>query len=185
MNLSDDERVRFENNIIPEPMSGCFLWLGGMNSVMYGMFRVGEKLMLAHRISWTLKNGDIPPKMVICHKCDNPSCVNPDHLFVGTMKDNSQDMKRKGRCGGVGKLNLEKTHCVNGHPFDDENTGRWVRQRGCKTCNRERQTRLRKTTYRQEYLRAYNEANKDRISAERKRKYAEKKAASEAQPVAR
>jgi hypothetical protein len=64
----------------------------------YGRLSVpGGRQMRAHRIAWELKNGPIPENMVLCHRCDNPACCNPDHLFIGTHKDNSRDMQRKGR----------------------------------------------------------------------------------------
>src|SRR5262245_29914462 len=57
----------------------------------------GNVVSLAHRIAWTLTNGDIPADMWVLHKCDNPPCCNPDHLFIGTAKDNNRDASLKGR----------------------------------------------------------------------------------------
>lgn len=71
----------------------CWLWTGGKDQKGYGGF-MGMK---AHRFGWQLQNGPIPPGLLCCHHCDNPSCVRPDHLFIGTPKDNSQDMVAKGR----------------------------------------------------------------------------------------
>jgi hypothetical protein len=83
----------------PEPNTGCWLWLGGEDSKGYG--RVGvpgtRKSMIAHRAVYETHVGPIPPGMQLCHKCDTPACVNPAHMFLGTMSENITDMYRKGR----------------------------------------------------------------------------------------
>lgn len=74
----------------------CWNWIGacrGGRHNQYGNFRGN----MAHRVSWEMLNGPIPDGRHICHKCDNPKCVRPDHLFVGTNTENSHDMMRKGR----------------------------------------------------------------------------------------
>lgn len=72
----------------------CWIWRGSRLPSGYGKF----KKKLTHRISWELHNGPIPKGLLVCHHCDNPPCVRPDHLFLGTVKTNAQDMVRKGRC---------------------------------------------------------------------------------------
>jgi hypothetical protein len=89
---------RFHAGYIPEPTSGCWLWLGRPQSTGYGQLHVSGKRTLAHRYSWELEIGPIPDGMYVLHRCDNRLCVNPDHLFVGTHQDNMDDMVRKGRC---------------------------------------------------------------------------------------
>ncbi len=77
----------------------CWLWIGSKNTQGYGGFHPGrgEKWHRAHRYSWKLHRGPIPEKMCVLHTCDNPSCVNPDHLWLGTYLDNSNDKLAKGR----------------------------------------------------------------------------------------
>ncbi len=75
----------------------CWLWTRGRSSMGYGHLRVNGKLMYAHRFSYELHYGAIPTGMFVCHHCDTPSCVRPDHLFVGTPADNMRDKTAKGR----------------------------------------------------------------------------------------
>jgi hypothetical protein len=89
---------RFEQQFIPEPNSGCWLWIGAIDGRGYGAIKDSSRVMRrASRVSWELHRGSIPEKMCILHKCDVPLCVNPDHLFLGTNADNTRDMYRKGR----------------------------------------------------------------------------------------
>lgn len=82
-------------------MSECEEWGGYRLSTGYGQVQVKGKKWLAHRYVWTQKVGPIPEGMNLCHTCDNPSCVNIDHLFVGTQQDNMIDMTSKGRQRGA------------------------------------------------------------------------------------
>lgn len=77
---------------------GCWEWRGNRNGAGYGLVSIRYgRAHRAHRVAWELIMGPIPDDMVICHRCDNPPCVRPEHLFLGTKKDNTQDMLRKER----------------------------------------------------------------------------------------
>ena len=82
---------------IPEPNSGCQLWFGTTNARGYGLVWSNGCQRLAHRMSFQVHKGAIPTGMFVLHKCDTPACVNPEHLFLGTHKDNMDDMRAKGR----------------------------------------------------------------------------------------
>lgn len=85
---------------IPEPNSGCWLWEGVISPNGYGQiskYGPPTQTFYAHRLSWQAHHGAIPDKMFVCHHCDVRSYINPDHLFVGTARDNLVDMYNKGR----------------------------------------------------------------------------------------
>lgn len=79
----------------------CWIWIGGKNKQGYGTFRANDSTIRAHRFSYEIHNGPISKGHDVLHRCDNPSCVRPNHLFTGTDQDNNDDMKQKGRdCKG-------------------------------------------------------------------------------------
>ncbi len=93
---------RFQEKYVCNLQTGCWEWVGAMFWNGYGQIWCGEKSLKAHRVSWELHNGPIPEGdgyhgTCVCHKCDNRKCVNPDHLFLGSHKDNVSDRNAKGR----------------------------------------------------------------------------------------
>jgi len=92
---------------ISKTETGCWEWT--LSRLPYGYGRVaflGNKNQYAHRVAWILTHGDIPDGLCVCHKCDNPPCINPDHLFIGTYADNAHDRDAKGR----NRWEKKKTH---------------------------------------------------------------------------
>lgn len=126
-------------------LSPCWVWEGWKNEGGYGVCERGGKQILVHRFMCENFVQHIPDGLCALHRCDNASCVNPAHLFVGTFADNNRDRATKGRSGKHRKL---KTHCKRGHEFIPENiywhkpTQRQAARRGCKVCVKERATRF-------------------------------------------
>jgi HNH endonuclease len=84
-------------NYVPEPNTGCWLWLRGINSDGYPLVRIDGGSFRVSRLVWEIFKGPIPEGMRVCHRCDVRLCINPEHLFLGTDKENYDDMVAKGR----------------------------------------------------------------------------------------
>lgn len=96
--LSEKYIKSFWNKVDKNGNNGCWKWKGFKNKQGYGRMGIAaSECVNAHRVSWTIHNGEIPERCFVCHKCDNPECTNPDHLFIGTRQDNINDMMVKKR----------------------------------------------------------------------------------------
>ena len=109
-------RERFYKRVPHRPIDGCWVWRGCAPEE-YGRLWDGAKLERAHRISYALHIGPVPDDMFVLHECDNPPCVNPSHLFLGTAGDNARDRAAKGRNGNSGRPCVSwDSLCKRGHP---------------------------------------------------------------------
>lgn len=113
---------------------GCWEWTGSVSSTGYGTFRYAGVGYSAHRFAHEMFIGPIPAGLVVMHSCDNPKCVNPDHLRAGTYSDNSTDMVRKGRAR---PWLANVTECRRGHALSGENLYLTTKgTRACRECAR-------------------------------------------------
>jgi hypothetical protein len=116
--------------------AGCWLWTGSLGFYGYGQLSAGRNGLTplrAHRLSWELHNGSIPDGLHVLHHCDNPTCVRPDHLFLGRAADNSLDKVAKGRARGgsmkgernpSAKLNEQQVDAIRADPRGSVTVGR-------------------------------------------------------------
>ena len=121
-------KERFEEKFVVNPDNGCWEWQFFRNKKGYGMFQWSKhKATLAHRTSYKIYVGEFEESLCVLHKCDNPKCVNPDHLFLGTPKDNWQDGFDKERIKLLGGIDTEK---LKKHP----SIGAYNRGCRCREC---------------------------------------------------
>jgi hypothetical protein len=129
--------VRLWSKINIKSKSECWEWIAGKDSYGYGQITINSIKILSHRLVWKLSFGDIPEGMCVLHKCDNPACCNPSHLFLGTHQDNMKDRDRKNRqynrCGesnGRAKLTTEQVILIRNTVFARGTAIRLARQYG-------------------------------------------------------
>ena len=122
--------------------NGCWEYTGNLDRKGYGRIRFqGFPTRAVHRFSaWVWLDFDIDSNLMICHRCDNPKCFNPNHLFKGTASDNIRDSVSKNRFqhDRNGQHEREKTHCPKGHPYSSDNTYVYGGSRNCKICTNAR-----------------------------------------------
>lgn len=168
--ITEADMRRFWAKVAVDP-SGCLVWTASTFSTGYGQFKHGGRTVTAHRFGYTALVGPIPDGLVLDHLCRNKRCAAPDHLEPVTDRVNIL------RGDTLAALLAAKTHCLNGHPFDEVNTridSRGMRQ--CRTCEGDRRVAryAKKRDEINEYRQAWRAANRERLrEQERARKAAD------------
>lgn len=134
--------VNMNGPIINDGLGRCWMWIGKTKSGPRGKFYYRGSNRFAHRVSLMLSGVHLPDGLQVCHRCDNPPCVRPSHLFAGTQSDNMLDCSSKGR---LKNQNMDKHVCKHGHPFSGDNLKTYIRdgkqRRRCVTCQRSAEER--------------------------------------------
>lgn len=135
INPSAKDIERFWSKVDKRGEDECWEWKDFRDRGGYGKFWLNGKSVISSRVAWVIANGSIEDGLVVCHKCDNPSCCNPDHLFVGTNLDNVADRVAKGRCGRQPGEQHWTRRCPE---FLCKGDNHWARRMPEKACRGER-----------------------------------------------
>lgn len=160
-----------------EEHTDCWIWKGGKTSKGYGSFKYYQDrpAIGAHVSSYLFHIGEVPKGMLVRHRCDNPPCVNPEHLVAGSNSDNVKDMFERGRNGSSTR---RQTHCRRGHSFEEFEPIVYIKKQGgqagkeyriCKECKRINDSKRRGKNL--EYMREYNRKNKDKLNEQQRNLY--------------
>ncbi len=147
---------RLWSKIIRAGDDDCWLWTAHLNACGYGTIQVGGRSLLAHRVVYEITHGPFPLPMKVLHRCDNPSCCNPAHLWLGTQIDNIADMNAKGRNGNIGRRMSAEAIAKREITYS-RNKSRFGRK-----CTEETKAKMRATWLR-------NDSHKKRWETRRKR----------------
>lgn len=121
---------RFWSKVSKGGSDECWMWAASCGTNGYGQFSMpGDRIVKSHRIAWILTHGEIEDGMCVLHKCDNPPCCNPSHLFLGTVADNNRDMRQKGRDVSAKLIQRARRLEPWWVEYERRNTPKWKRAR--------------------------------------------------------